>query len=245
MTKIAVACTVWLSVAGAVCRGDTFALLVGGISKDASDRAAKDQTLADLGQYLLTRTKSTRAASTASDVNDAFKSLAAVAGPQDRLIFWYMGQANAAGGKLRLNLAGPDITNDDLATYLARLKAGTVLIVLDCPNAALAVKSLRGPGRIILCASAQDQPYGTQFSRCFLPALTAKDSDTDNDGKVSILEAFAAAARQIEQWYRDRQMLPTETPCLDDNGDGVASERPWRRTESTDGAIASRQFLDP
>jgi hypothetical protein len=119
-----------------------------------------------------------------------------------------------------------------------------MLIVLDCPNAALAVKTLSGPGRVILCASTQDQPYGTQFSQHFVPALAAVENDTDKDGKVSVLEAFTAATRRIEQWYRDRQILPTETPCLDDNGDGKAGERPWRRDDSTDGAVAAKLWLD-
>jgi hypothetical protein len=219
-------------------------VVVGGISKDAADRVLQDKTLADLHNYLLARTKNMHVASTASEVKDALDGFAAAMGPQDRFIFWYVGQANAVGGKLRLNLRGPDITHEDLAAPLSRIKAGMVLIVLDCPNAALAVKALSGPGRVILCASTQDQPYGTQFTRYFVPALAAAKSDTDKDGKISILEAFTAAARQIEQWYQDKHILPTETPCLDDDGDGKASERPWRRTDSTDGIIASRLFLN-
>jgi hypothetical protein len=245
-TTRAVACAtlIWLSLSGTPCRGETFAVVVGGISKDANDRAAQDKTLADLQKYLSTRAKSVQAASTASSVKDAFDKLAAAAGPQDRLVFWYVGQANAVGGKLRFNLPGPDITHEDLAALLARIKAGTILVVLDCPNAAMAVKMLSSPGRVIVCASTQDQSYGTQFSRHFVPALLASESDADKDGRVSILEAFAAAARRIEQWYRDKQILPTETPCLDDNGDGTASERPWSRAESADGVVASKLFLD-
>ncbi len=239
-----IACVIGLSFVGTLCRGETAAILVGGISKDATDRAAQDQTRAELQKYLLTKAKSVQVASTATSVKEAFDKLAGTMGPQDRLVFWYVGQANAAGGKLRLNLAGPDVTQDDWAAYLARVKTGTVLIVLDCPNAALAVKTLSGPGRVILCASAPEQSYGTQFSRHFLPALRARESDTDKDGRVSVLEAFAATARRIEQWYRDKQILPTETPCLDDNGDGTAGVRPWNRAESLDGAVATKLFLD-
>ncbi len=242
--SLACVCIVWGSLTGASCKGDVFAVVAAGINKDATDRAAQDKTVADLKQRLLARAKNTQVVSTAAGVKEALESLAGASGPQDTLVFWYIGQANAAGDKLRLNLAGPDITGEDLAAQLARSKAGTVLIVLDCPNAGLAAKALAGPGRIILCAATQVQPYGTQFTRHFLPALTAADSDTDKDGRVSVLEAFAAAARRIEQWYRDRQMLPTETPCLEDNGDGTPSERPWRRAESADGAMASKLFLD-
>lgn len=234
----------WLGLTVTPCPAETFALVAGGVSKDPNDRAAQDKTRADVQKYLLTRAKSVRVASTAVSVKDAFDTLAAETSSQDKFVFWYVGQANTAGGKLRFNLSGPDITHEDLAAQLTRVKAGTVLIVLDCPNAALAVKDLGGAGRVIICASTQDQSYGTQFSRHFVSALPAAESDADKDGRVSILEAFAATARRIEQWYRDRTILPTETPCLDDNGDGTASERPWNRGESADGMAAAKLFLD-
>jgi hypothetical protein len=244
ITTIVCVGAMWLGAGQAFCRADTFAVVVGGICKDATERATQDKTLADLQSYLMARTKNTRGAATAPEVKDALSDSAAAMGPQDRFIFWYVGQANAVGGKLRLNLLGPDITQEDLAAQLTRIKAGTVLIVLDCPKAALAVQALSGPGRVILCASTQEQAYGTQFSRYFVPALAAAENDADKDGKVSVLEAFAAAARQIEQWYQSKRMLPTETPCLDDNGDGKVSERPWRRADSIEGAFASGLFLN-
>jgi hypothetical protein len=244
--KVALVCFAWLLPVAAICRADTFAVVVGGINKDPADRAAQEKTVTDLQAYLLTKVKvrPERLRMLTSGVEAALDNLAGLIGPQDRLIFWYVGQANAAAGKLRFNLAGPDLTNEDLAKHLTPIKAGSILIALDCPNAALAVKTLSGPGRVILCASKEDQPFGTQLTRHFLPALASAQSDTDKDGKVSVLEAFAAAAMRIEQSYRNQQILPTETPCLDDNGDGVPSEHPWRRSESTDGIIASRLFLD-
>jgi hypothetical protein len=237
------------------CRADTFAVVVCGISKDVTDQAARNRVLNDIKTYLLGKagverdrlrllTASGDNPSTALGVAQALGELATQIGPHDRFVFWYTGQANAVGGKLRLNLPGPDVTHEELASKLRQIKAATSLVVLDCPNAALAVKTLSGPGRVILCASAQDEPLGTQFSKHFVAALAAEQSDTDKDGKVSVLEAFTVAARQIEQWYNNRQILPTETPCLDDNGDGLGTEQPWRRAaESSDGDVASKLIL--
>ena len=45
-------------------------------------------------------------------------------------------------------------------------------------------------------------------------------------------------------FYRSKGLLKTETPLLEDNGDGVASDKPWRfKQDKTDGAAASKFFL--
>ena len=116
--------------------------------------------------------------------------------------------------------------------------------MLDCPCAALAAKALTGANRVIVCASAATQVYGTRFSPHFVHALAQPQTDANNDGKVSLLEAFTETAKEIEQWYRQKGILPTETPCLEDDGDGTPSERPWKYgTEGGDGLKASAFLL--
>ena len=89
--------------------------------------------------------------------------------PQDRFIFYYIGQANVGAGKLRLNLPGKDITHEQLAKWIKPIKATSMLLVLDCPCAGMAVKSLTGKGRIIIAASTAEQPYSTRLSEYFIP----------------------------------------------------------------------------
>jgi len=191
---------------------------------------------------------------TAENIKTAVDALASVIKPADRFIFYYIGQANAVGssrrsepepgGKLRFNLLGPDITHEQLAHWLAGVKVNTQLVVLDCPCAALAAKAMAGRGRFVVCAAEATQAYGTTFSSHFVPALAQSQSDANSDGRVSLLEAFAAAAKQIDQWYRQRQLLPTETPSLEDDGDGIPSERPWRyKLDARDGRNASQFFV--
>jgi hypothetical protein len=183
-------------------------------------------------------------ASTAEGVRSAIRTIASASTPPDRFILYYIGQANAVGETLRFNLPGPDITQADLAGWLADIRAGTQLVVLDCPCAALAAKALSRRGRVLLLASTEKQPHAPRFGLHFVPALARAESDTNDDGKVSVLEAFTAAAREIEQWYQQRQLLPTETPSLDDNGDGKPSERPWRHEQDGgDGRLAAGLFL--
>ncbi len=243
-------------------RGDTCALIVSGIAKDPGERAAEDRVVNELRAYLLDRAgvepnrlvvlvpedsscRDSAGQSTADNISHAMEALAAAA-PQDRFVFYYIGQANAVAGKLRFNLPGPDGTHEDLGAWLADVKAGEKLVVLDCPCAAVAAKPLSGPNRVIVCASTEKQAYGTRFGVHFVPALARTENDSNHDGRISLLEAFAATARGIEQWYAQRQLLPTESPCLEDDGDGVPSERPWRyEINGGDGRRAAGWFLTP
>jgi hypothetical protein len=243
------------AVAPALKASSTTVLIVSGISKDRSDQTLKTQAVNGLREYLLKQMKvdpprltilatDSTLASTSSQVARTIETLALALRPDDRFIFYYIGQANAASGELRFNLPGPDMTQKELADRLGTIKAGTQLVVLDCPCAALAAKTLAAGNRIIVCASTATQAYGTRFSTHFVHALAQPQTDTNNDGKVSLLEAFTATTRQIEQWYRQNKLLPTETPCLEDDGDGAPSERPWKhQTEGGDGAKASTFFL--
>ncbi len=240
-------------------RQKTTVLIVSGISRDPNDQAACNQSVQALREYLLNRMHvdpqrlivltpdappASSVQSTASQISRAVDAFASTVGASDKFVFYYIGQANAAGDNLRFNLPGSDITQKELAGWLGRVKAGTQLVVLDCPCAALAAKTLAAANRVIVCASAATQVYGTQFSPHFVHALGRPQTDANNDGEVSLLEAFTETAKQIEQWYRQKELLPTETPCLEDNGDGAPSERPWKyQTEGGDGLKASAFLL--
>ena len=240
---------------------NTHALIVTGINKNAKDRQTKDKAVVDLHDFLLNNAsiKRDRLAvlansrslartasdmSTAKNLKDRIDTFAAAVNPADRFIFYYVGQANVAADELRLNLPGADITHEQLAEWLKAIKASSILIVLDCPGAGLAVKPLAGKGRMVVAGCKAEQHYSTRFSAYFVAALGENESDTDNDGKVSLLEAFTSASRQLDDFYRSMGLLKTETALLEDNGDGVASDKPWRfKQDRTDGAAASKFFF--
>ncbi len=179
-----------------------------------------------------------------AEVKKTIKSLADTIQPEDRFIFYYVGQANIAAGKLRLNLPGPDITHEQLAEWISQIRASSMLLVLDCPGAGMAVKALTGQGRIVIGACTAEQHYSTRFSEYFVPSLLDSKSDTDGDGKVSLLEAFTFASKQLDDWYFRQLFLTTETPVLEDNADGFPSRQPWRYKQgNTDGREASKFFL--
>jgi hypothetical protein len=241
-------------------RQDTYVLVVGGISRDPNEREAKDKAVMRLRRVFVEEVKvasgrvsvlvddssSVRKQSKKSTGENLRKGLDALAGtikPTDRFIFYYVGQANVVVETLRLNLPGKDITHKQLAKWTNQIKASSVLVVLDCPGAGLSAKAMKGEGRIVVCSSRSDQRYSTRFSRYFVPALVDTKSDSDGDNKVSLLEAFTRASRQVDDFYRKQQLLTTETPVLEDNGDGVPSQQPWKHEEDEKDGLAASKFF--
>jgi hypothetical protein len=241
--------------------GKTYTMIVSGINKNSKERLAKDHAVEGLRRFILNnasvesdrlsvlvdRESSVRKdliVSTAENLKKQIYRFAAEANKEDRFIFYYMGQANVVTDTLRLNLPGPDITHNQLAEWINEIKASSMLIVLDCPGAGLAVTAVTRPDRIIIGACTAEQHYSTRFSEYFVPALLDEGSDTNEDGRISLLEAFTSASRNVDDFYRRQALLTTETPVLEDNADGIPSRQPWRyEQDKKDGLMTSKFFL--
>jgi len=241
--------------------GTAYVLIVGGICRDPDELVTQQESLEAVrglvvenlsvppnGPTFLAPSSPAGASSpdspTAEHVKAAIATIAAKAQPKDIFIFWYKGQANVVQDTLRINLDGPDMTHEELAKALSSVKSHTAIIVLDCPGAGLAVKSLTGQGRIIMCGARGDQPYATSFTQYFVPAITDPKSDFDSNGAVSVLEAYRRAVTTIDDLYLDKGQLKTEIPLLEDDGDGVPTQEPWQADEETyDGPLAARVYI--
>jgi hypothetical protein len=240
----------------------TYVLIIGGINKDVEERQSKDRSVMKLrknapvvfdakpedvfalvdGTSLVTRPTGI---CTAQAVEKTVKNIADRVRPTDRFILFYIGQANVVNGHLRLNLSGPDITPDDLVKWIANIKTSTMVLVLDCPGAGLAIKPLTGKGRILIAGARGDQLYSTMFSEFFIPALSNPESDLNHDSRISLLEAFQRAGIEMDEFYRQRNFMKTENPLLEDDGDGIPSQQPWlyKKTKK-DGLRAANFFLN-
>lgn len=241
--------------------GNTYAIIVGGIDKDPEQRQAHDKAVINFRKLLRDEAdvpterikvlvditsiaRQNSQVSNAENIQKAIADTAKEVKPNDRFIFYYAGQANVLDSKLRFNLPGKDITHLELTAQFKNIKPAQMIIILDCPAAGLAVKSLTANNRIILCAARSDQPYSPRFSEFFLPALTNIEADIDGDEKISLLEAFTHTSKTIFDLYEQQNLLKTETPLLEDDGDGIPSQQPWQyKIEKNDGLAASKFFL--
>jgi hypothetical protein len=243
-------------------RGKTYAAIVTGINKDPDERRSKDKAVIGIRKYLINEVRIPKEQlfvlvdkesfvqgevilSTKVNLKQTIEKLCEIVGPKDCFLFYYVGQANVAGKTLRINLPGEDITGQELAQSLGSIKARTSVILIDCPNSGIMIEPLTGTGKIIICGCRADQPYSTRFSDFFIPALTDKSADTNSDNKISLLESFAMASKSIDELYRQQYLMKTENALLEDDGDGIASQNPWRfEIDNHDGAISSQIYLD-
>jgi hypothetical protein len=168
--------------------------------------------------------------------------LAQRAGADDVLVLAIFGHGSARQGESRVNLPGPDLSAADLAVMLEPLAPRRMVVVNAASASGGFIEPLSAEGRVIITATRSGgQNEATRFGGHFVDALAGTGADTDKDGRVSMLEAFEYARREVAREYEDAGHLATENPLLDDNGDGGGSLEPG----DGDGSLAASLGLAP
>lgn len=189
-----------------------------------------------------------RAADGAADVSrkdnvlGAVHRLARTSEAGDVVALVLLGHGTARGDRARFNLPGPDLSAAELAAALDELADRTVVVVMAAPASAPFIDTLSGPDRVIITATATGaENQHTRFGGHFIDALAEDAADTDKDGRVSLLEVFRYATREVERVFETEGLLRTEHAMLDDNGDGTGSRDPGGA--AGDGTLAARVHL--
>src|SRR6185437_2135166 len=157
------------------------------------------------------------------------------------LYVFLIGHGSYDGRESKFNLVGPDLSASEYNTMLSALPTRRVVVFNMSSASGEFVKSLSAKGRIIVTATRSGQETNaTRFPGFFINALNASDADTDQDGHVSVLEAFVYANRLTADFYARAGRLATEHALLEDNGDGVGHEK----AEAGEGLLARATYLD-
>ncbi|HEX5580808.1 MAG TPA: hypothetical protein VFX39_04470 [Gemmatimonadaceae bacterium] len=181
--------------------------------------------------------------STKAEVERALAALATRAGAGDRVLVVLIGHGSHQGAESRLNLPGPDITAAELATHLDRIRGASVAVVNAASASGDFVPVLATRGRVVITATKTAlERNETRFAAHFARAFAGAAADTDKDGRVSLLEAFDYARREVEREYEQGRRLRTEHAILDDDGDGRGSPTPTA-TGAGDGRVAAAFVL--
>jgi len=179
--------------------------------------------------------------STAEEVKRTF-SLLKTELHQDNILFVFLiGHGSFDGREAKFNLVGPDLPASEYDTLLSSLPTRRIVVIDMASASGEFAKSLSSKGRIVITATRNGQETNaTHFPGFFIDALNATDADTDQDGHVSVLEAFVYANRLTAEFYTRAGRLATEHALLEDNGDGVGHER----VEAGEGLLARATYLD-
>lgn len=169
------------------------------------------------------------------------RAIAARARPADAVVLVLIGHGSSDGTDSRFNLSGPDLTADDLAAALKQLPTQKVVVVNTASSSGGFIEKLSGRNRTIITATKSPfERNETVFGGYFVDAFAKEGADADKDGKVSMLEAFDYARREVARKYKEENRLLTEHAMLDDDGDGKGTEEPGR---TGDGTAARTVFL--
>jgi hypothetical protein len=157
------------------------------------------------------------------------------------LFVFLIGHGAFDGKEAKFNLVGPDLSAGEYHNLLSSLPTRSV-VVFDMTSASGEfVKPLAATGRIIITATRSGQEQNaTRFTEFLIAALGATDADTDQDGRISVLETFTYANRLTANFYTRAGRLATEHALLEDNGDGVGHQK----AEGGDGLLARATYID-
>lgn len=180
--------------------------------------------------------------STKENVERTLDGLATRMRAAEQLVVVLVGHGSMQGDGARLTLPGPDLSAADLSRLLAKHGARRVAVVVAASSSGDFVPALSTPGRVVITATKSGfERNESIFGEHFVAALAGDGADADKDGRVSLLEAFTFATREVRRSYEQDNRLLTEHALLDDNGDRSGSAEPGAR--GGDGGVARAFFL--
>ena len=180
--------------------------------------------------------------STKENVERTLDGLATRMRAGEQLVVVLVGHGSTQGDGVRLTLPGPDLSAADLARLLVKHGSRRVAVIVAASSSGDFVPALSGPGRVIITATKSGfERNESIFGEHFVAALAGDGADADKDGRVSLLEAFTYASREVRRIYEQENRLLTEHALLDDNGDRSGSAEPGAR--GGDGGLARSFFL--
>ena len=156
--------------------------------------------------------------STKEEVARAFVTISRRVKPGDVVFVFLNGHGSGEGAASKVNLPGADPTAADYANYIAGFTKQTVVFVNAASGSGDFAQVLAGPGRLIVTATrtAMERNEST-FAIPFVKGLTTSEADADKDGRVSIIEAFTYAKKEVARAYEADNRLLTEHAQVSDS----------------------------
>jgi hypothetical protein len=182
--------------------------------------------------------------STLENIGAELAKLRARVRPRDSVFLFLIGHGSFADGEGRFNLPGPDLTPAQLSEWLAPLREQEVVVVSTASSSGAFAEAIAAPGRVVITATKSGQERNqTVFGEHFVAAITGQGADVDKNGRVSVLEAYEYATREVARFYESENRLQTEHARLEDAG-GLA-RRAFLQGGSREAASDEKETDDP
>jgi hypothetical protein len=160
---------------------------------------------------------------------ERLRELLAAEPKQSRSPLWLVliGHGTYDGRTAKFNLRGPDVSSEELAEWLKGFERPVV--VINCASSSGPfINHLSSAGRVVMTATRSGNEFNyARFGDYFSAAIADPAADLDKDDQTSLLEAYLAASRRVEEFYKEEARLATEHALLDDNGDSLGTPGAW------------------
>ena len=158
---------------------------------------------------------------------DRLETLQGELAASDQLVLVLIGHGSYDDYEYKFNLAGPDLTGEEIVAALDALPAGTQVLINTSSASGAIAELAAADGRIVVLATRSGvERHATRFGSYFAEALGTGAADIDKNARVSVEEAFRYAERQVAEYYERNDQLATEHPVIDGgSADRVALAR--------------------
>lgn len=177
-----------------------------------------DSSLFVLGEDPALDPTHVKAKSTKEEVAKAFLALSLRVKPGDILFVFLNGHGSGEGAASRVNLPGADPTAADYNTWLSGFTKQNIVFVVAGSGGGDFLQVLAAPNRVIVSATRTAMERNESvFAAPFVKGLTTAEADADKDGRVSVIEAFAYAKKEVARAYEVDNRMLTEHATLSDS----------------------------
>lgn len=177
-----------------------------------------DESLIVLGEDPALDPAHVKAKSTKEEVAKAFVTLSKRVQSGDVLFVFLNGHGSGEGAQSRVNLPGADATAAEYNTWISGFTKQTIVFVLAGSGGGDFLQVLAAPNRVIVSATRTAMERNeTMFATPFVKGLTSAEADADKDGRVSVIEAFTYAKKEVARAYETDNRMLTEHATLSDS----------------------------
>lgn len=202
----------WLACGAAAAERALFVAGLGG----EPDYEQRFQSLAREGAKLAGGEALTGPQATKHALRDAIARAASGLGDADTLLLVLIGHGTYDGLSYKFNLPGPDVTTDELRSWLEPVKARQIVVLATSASGA-ALKELAHPRRAVFAATRSGmEKNAVTFPRYFVEALRDPAADTDKNEAVSAVEAFRYATQKTAAFFETQKRIATEHAAMED-----------------------------
>lgn len=206
-----------------------------GWAKTFIEAAKKKDAVPDANIVYLSDKQATKAG-----VEKTLTDFAAASKANETVVILLIGHGSFDGSTAAFNLMGPDFTAADYGRLLGKFTSQRVVFVNTASSSGAFLPAVAAPGRIIITATKTGgERNETEFGQYFTAAFGDESADRDRNGHVSMQEAFDYARTKVADAYKQKGLILTEHPVLDDGAEGRLASSAYLGIGRADAALAA------